>query len=64
MLACQVVDLDIAMDKIMRAWFEQRHENRRMLAKTIERHRTLGSGEHMDYARSVATGPLRCRSLR
>ena len=62
MLAWQVVDVDIAMEKIMRAWFEQRQENRRMLAKTIETHRGFGSGEQIDYARSVAIGPVRRRS--
>ncbi|CAM9264206.1 unnamed protein product [Scytosiphon promiscuus] len=41
----QVVDVDVAMEAIMSAWFEQRHENRRLLAKTIEAHRVLDNGE-------------------
>ncbi|CAM9126800.1 unnamed protein product, partial [Ectocarpus fasciculatus] len=48
----QVLDIDIAMETIMNAWFEQRHENRRLLAKTIEAHRVMENGEQrLSFAR-------------
>lgn len=50
----KVLDVDVAMENIMNAWFEQRHENRRQLAKTIETHRVIASGDQrLDFARLV-----------
>lgn len=50
----QVLDIDIAMETIMNSWFEQRHENRRLLAKTIEAHRVIENGEQrLSFARLV-----------
>lgn len=50
----QVLDVDVAMEKIMNTWFEQRHENRRQLAKTIETHRVIANGDQrLDYTRLV-----------
>lgn len=50
----QVLDVDVAMEKIMNAWFEQRHENRRQLAKTIETHRVIENGnQRLGFARLV-----------
>lgn len=48
----QVLDIDVTMDMVMNAWFEQRHENRRQLAKTIETHRVIEKGnQRLDFAR-------------
>lgn len=48
----QVLDVDVAMEIIMNAWFEQRHENRRQLAKTIETHRVIENGnQRLGFAR-------------
>lgn len=50
----KVLDVDVAMESIMDAWFEQRHENRRQLAKTIETHRVIASGDQrLGFARLV-----------
>lgn len=48
----QVLDVDVAMEIVMNAWFEQRHENRRQLAKTIETHRVIEIGnQRLGFAR-------------
>lgn len=50
----KVLDVDVAMESIMDAWFEQRHENRRQLAKTVETHRMIASGDQrLGFARLV-----------
>jgi len=50
----KVLDVDAAMENIMNTWFEQRHENRRQLAKTIETHRVIASGDQrLGFARLV-----------
>lgn len=53
----QVVDIDVTLDRVMRAWFEQRHECRRQLVKTIETHRGVENGERLDFTRSVRPVP-------
>lgn len=61
----QVLDVDVAMEKIMNTWFEQRHENRRQLAKTIEKHRVIDNGDQrLDYARLGAGIYIVLRGLR
>eukprot|EP00903_Cladosiphon_okamuranus_P015266 g14107.t2 len=52
LLPYQVLDVDVVMEKIMNAWFEQRHENRRQLVKTIETHRAIENGkQRLGFAR-------------
>lgn len=51
----QVVDIDAALEKVMRMWFEQRHEWRRQLVKTIETFRGGETADRLDYARCVQT---------
>lgn len=61
----QVLDIDIAMETIMNAWFEQRHENRRLLAKTIEAHRVIENGEQrLSFARLVVHACCQPRGLK
>lgn len=50
--APQVVNIDVALERVMRVWFEQRHEHKRQLTKAIGAERGVGSGERLDFKRS------------